>query len=270
MDELVHGQNEKFIENRLSYLLKDQALLHIVKIQRMDDASNSKVRNDQFWDRVSYLSPYLSMSFVLNSNSKVVIFPGKLKLLVKPFVEEIERIFEDKVIYQITGATIEKGHERLLPYKLSNPEWVSTNTVEVIIPRVQENKLFITFIDNDEVIQLFLQDHLIASDWDEIELDLEWFRDAQSFFNSGRLEKKGKHLVILDGVLQKMDGLKVLKWIRERYEHNLVEVVMISKSLSDQEIVQAFEIGAFDYIKKPFKIEEVLARLKRTAKRMLV
>ncbi len=133
---------------------------------------------------------------------------------------------------------------------------------------VQHKLLNITIIDDEEVIRSFLTDQLEASPWGELEVSVEAFREGESFFESNRLEKEGKHIVILDGIMPRMDGLEVLNKIRQSYSEERVSVIMVTSRSREQDIVAALEDGAFDYVTKPFKIHELIARIKRIVQRM--
>lgn len=70
-------------------------------------------------------------------------------------------------------------------------------------------------------------------------------------------------LVILDLALPDMDGLEVMRRLRE---WSRVPVIILSVRDSDQDKVSLLDAGADDYLTKPFSVEELLARL-RTALR---
>lgn len=66
-------------------------------------------------------------------------------------------------------------------------------------------------------------------------------------------------LVILDLGLPDMDGLEVLKKLREWYPH---PVIILSVRNSEDDIVAALDNGANDYLTKPFRTGELLARIR--------
>ena len=67
-------------------------------------------------------------------------------------------------------------------------------------------------------------------------------------------------LVILDLGLPDIDGLSVLREIRRRGEHMPVIVLTARDDLNDK--VEGLDAGATDYVTKPFKLEELLARVR--------
>lgn len=71
-------------------------------------------------------------------------------------------------------------------------------------------------------------------------------------------------LVLLDIMLPHMDGIDVLKWIRKDYE---TPVIMLTAKGETFDKVLALELGADDYIVKPFEPKELIARIKAVLRR---
>ncbi len=81
-------------------------------------------------------------------------------------------------------------------------------------------------------------------------------------------EKERFGLVILDIHMPEMDGFEVLEHLRSSQEYSGVPIVMLTGAGSETEVVKGFELGADDYIVKPFSPAELTARLKRFTKVM--
>ena len=78
-----------------------------------------------------------------------------------------------------------------------------------------------------------------------------------------RLEDRAPDAVVLDLMMPVHDGLDVLRRIRASDTHGDTPVVMLTARRAEQDIVGALELGANDYLVKPFMPEELLARLSR-------
>ena len=74
-------------------------------------------------------------------------------------------------------------------------------------------------------------------------------------------------LVLLDIMLPNIDGIDVLKWIRKEYE---TPVIMLTAKGETFDKVLGLELGADDYIVKPFEAKEMLARIKAVLRRYSV
>jgi DNA-binding response OmpR family regulator len=72
-------------------------------------------------------------------------------------------------------------------------------------------------------------------------------------------------LLLLDIMMPKLDGLEVCRQMRESGFH--MPVLMLTAKSQEADIVRGLEVGADDYITKPFTIREVLARIKAALRR---
>ena len=81
------------------------------------------------------------------------------------------------------------------------------------------------------------------------------------------LEQKKPDLVILDLGLPDMQGLELLRMIRARNEG--VPIVILSSRGDEASKVQALDLGADDYVTKPFGMDELLARMRAALRHQL-
>lgn len=70
--------------------------------------------------------------------------------------------------------------------------------------------------------------------------------------------------VVLDVMLPSLDGIEVCRRIRDSSE---VPVVMLTARTETEDVVRALEVGADDYVKKPFEIPELIARIRAALRR---
>ena len=119
-------------------------------------------------------------------------------------------------------------------------------------------KRHILVVEDDPSITLGLQMNLEAEGYEvSIAVDGE---DGLARAVSSNVD-----LVILDVMLPKMNGLEVVKAIRSQGNH--VPVVMLSARGAEMDKVLGLELGAEDYITKPFSLAELLARVKAVLRR---
>ena len=70
-------------------------------------------------------------------------------------------------------------------------------------------------------------------------------------------------LVILDLVMPYHDGFEVCQKLRARPETRTTPVIILSMKEKEQDALRAFEVGADDYIRKPFNALELVARARK-------
>jgi len=73
-------------------------------------------------------------------------------------------------------------------------------------------------------------------------------------------------LVVLDLGLPDIDGIDVLKYLRS--QHNVTPVLILTARNALDDKVRALDIGADDYLAKPFEMPELLARLRAMSRRL--
>jgi len=108
-------------------------------------------------------------------------------------------------------------------------------------------------IEDEERVALWLQNELRAHGY-----PVEWVRSGPDALR--RVLDPGVSLVILDLDLLRMDGLDVLKAIRE--QGATVPVLALSVRGGVEHRVRGLDLGADDYLGKPFAFEELLARVR--------
>lgn len=74
-------------------------------------------------------------------------------------------------------------------------------------------------------------------------------------------------LVLLDVKMPGLDGFEVLKSIRARFPPSRLPIVVVTSLGAEQDILRGFELGADDYVLKPFAPAELLARVRRLLSR---
>jgi diguanylate cyclase (GGDEF)-like protein len=78
------------------------------------------------------------------------------------------------------------------------------------------------------------------------------------------IDQNGIDLVILDLMMPKVSGWDVLEAVRERRGSRAMPIIVLSAVTTEDAKLKAFDLGAADYIVKPFAVGELLARVNRT------
>jgi DNA-binding response OmpR family regulator len=78
------------------------------------------------------------------------------------------------------------------------------------------------------------------------------------------IERHAPNLVLLDVMMPRMDGFTVCQRVRE---FSVVPIIIVTARGQDQEKVKGLDLGADDYLTKPFSIDELLARVRAVLRR---
>ena len=95
--------------------------------------------------------------------------------------------------------------------------------------------------------------------------EIEEFEDAKALYE--RLEKKTPDLFLLDVMLPDEDGLEIVKKLRAMPQTKHLPVMMVTAKTTELDKVRGLDIGADDYMTKPFGIMELLSRVKALLRR---
>jgi two-component system phosphate regulon response regulator OmpR len=115
----------------------------------------------------------------------------------------------------------------------------------------------VLIIDDDEKLQRLLKEYLGRNGFYALTL-LNGSRVLET------IRSESPDLIILDIMLPGKDGLEVLKDIRK--DHNL-PIIMLTAKGEDTDRIVGLELGADDYLPKPFNPRELLARIKAILRR---
>ncbi|HZT53200.1 MAG TPA: response regulator transcription factor [Gaiellaceae bacterium] len=115
-------------------------------------------------------------------------------------------------------------------------------------------------IEDDEVIAQAMVRHLAAADFDPVAV-------ANGRQGLARLRYERPDVCVLDLMLPGVDGWKLIETVRG--EGIGTPIVVVSARGTEHDRVHALEIGADDYLVKPFSMQELVARVRAAARRSL-
>lgn len=104
----------------------------------------------------------------------------------------------------------------------------------------------------------------------EYNLRKEGFRTSRAYDGKSGLKaalEKPFDLVILDLMLPAVDGLEVCRRLKSSQKASAIPIIMLTAKGSETDRVLGLELGADDYITKPFSMRELIARVKAVLKR---
>ena len=96
---------------------------------------------------------------------------------------------------------------------------------------------------------------------------VEGFEYARDFYK--KLEERMPDLVLLDIMLPDEDGLQIVERLRRRPETKKLPVIMVTAKTTEIDKVKGLDVGADDYLSKPFGVMELIARVKAILRRTM-
>jgi len=130
----------------------------------------------------------------------------------------------------------------------------STFPLHSVTPKV------IAVVDDEPDIQELVTIHLNKAGY-----KAKGFDDGESFFQF--ISKTEVDLVILDLMLPDADGIEICKYLKNDERYKNIPVIMLTARSEETEKILGLEIGADDYVTKPFSPRELVARVKAVIRR---
>ena len=81
------------------------------------------------------------------------------------------------------------------------------------------------------------------------------------------VQEEHPNLVVLDWMMPKLSGLEVCRQLRSNKETKAIPIILLSARSEDVDKVRGLEIGADDYVSKPFSVVELMARINAQLRR---
>ena len=94
---------------------------------------------------------------------------------------------------------------------------------------------------------------------------VESFCDGESFFK--RFKEQKPNLILLDMMLPNIQGSEILKTIRDDESNDEIQIIIVSANRLVMDKVDGLDLGADDYIEKPFDILELMSRVNSKVRR---
>ncbi|KPK73649.1 hypothetical protein AMJ87_01135 [candidate division WOR_3 bacterium SM23_60] len=121
------------------------------------------------------------------------------------------------------------------------------------------NKLVAVVDDEPDIVKL-VSIHLKKAHFAVAE-----FLDGETFMKS--LPEKKPDLIVLDLMLPDADGMDICKYLKKHNEYSAIPIIMLTARSDETDKIVGLELGADDYVTKPFSPRELIARIKAVLRR---
>ena len=119
----------------------------------------------------------------------------------------------------------------------------------------------ILIVEDEEIIRLGLQDNFELENY-----IVETAADGEEAI--AKADSFMPHLVILDLMIPKKSGFEVCRVIRKKHPQTFI--IMLTAKTEETSKVAGLEMGADDYVTKPFSVRELMARIKANLRKVEV
>ncbi|WZL72712.1 response regulator [Clostridiaceae bacterium 35-E11] len=102
---------------------------------------------------------------------------------------------------------------------------------------------------------------MIKTRWTEMGYEVAYADDGEEGLQLSQLLKPD--LMIVDLMLPKLDGFEIIRQVKKNPETQNTKIIVLSSKKKEEDILRCFDLGADDYMIKPFSLKELEQRAKR-------
>jgi two-component system phosphate regulon response regulator PhoB len=124
-------------------------------------------------------------------------------------------------------------------------------------------KTKVLLVEDDEDIGEMLQMSLQAND-----LEVVWCLDVMKAQEA--LRQTIPDIILLDWMLPGISGPDWVKFLKNQEENKKIPIIMLTARSTEQDKIRGLEVGADDYVTKPFSIKELAARIQAVLRRVQI
>ncbi|MFE4709997.1 diguanylate cyclase [Paenibacillus sp. NPDC056722] len=303
VDELTGAFNRKHFNQTMKQLLSDYRRTNRVFSLVLIDLDHFKAINDTYGhlagDEVLHtFSEFVQASirvedvFCRYGGEEFALFlPNTDASSAKLVVERIQRRFSAKEFrtkkhtFNVTfssGITevkageeqhsvklVEEADKALYASKHGGRNQTTIYTQQLLATKF-DSVLNVIIVDDDALVRRIVTSEF--ADWkpsNMAKVNISSYSSGPEFLQSDWYSSEEKYIVLLDGIMPVLDGIEVLERIRGNYPEENIVVIMLTGRNNQADIVHALQMGADDYVIKPFDMNELMLRIERLAFRFL-
>lgn len=146
-----------------------------------------------------------------------------------------------------------------------------TNKSEITMHNFSEReveKIKVSIIENDPIVLAILKNLMERTTVKYFDFEIQTFSDGLTFLQSNWYQSDHTHIVLLNDILPRVNGIEVLKTLRGLPNTQKYIIFMMSKRQGDEATSYAFENGVDAYFTRPFNLRLISAQIKSILKRL--
>ncbi len=299
IDELTQVYNRKYLSTIYENLIRQMKRNHRSFSLAMIDLDYFKHVNDTYGHIVGdqVLKEFTKLlKQNIRENDDIIRYGGEEFLVIFPEMtleesfnrlndirEQFSRVafyFNEETFYCTFSAGILEVKESirtleevisLADSKLYQAKEEGRNLVKAVFAEgtmIKKKRLRVTVVDDDPIIRSLLTNTIKSSSISHMyDVSIQSFNSGLHLFVDEKwLGKSLPHLFVLDGMMPDMDGLEIIKRLRNHHNEKQFSILMLTSRNSEADIMKALQLGADDYMTKPFQLQDLASRLEHLLK----
>lgn len=202
------------------------------------------------------------------------VLPNSGKKEVQAFLKRLKSHFslEDVHSYKVLFTEVRDSKMSLMEVvKIMKSSTVDESPVHYIEGPwtiTEKSTIKVSLIVNDKIVQEVLHRSISTMNFKNFLLDVRLFEDGLEFESSEWYTSANHHLVVLDDVLPKKNGIEVVHFLRNQASHQKFHIFMLTDRVSEENLINAYQMGIDEVIHKPFNLRLFEALFRRTIERL--
>lgn len=204
------------------------------------------------------------------------VLPNSGKREVIAFLKRLEKHFEvdEHAQYRVLFTEVRDPEVKLLTivkaFKSHTPS-LEANKAEFVDGKWVKgvkSTIRVSLIVNEPIVMEVLKRSITTMKLSNFDLDLQTYEDGLAFETSEWYTSAHTHLVILDDVLPKKNGIEIVHFLRNLPSNQKFHIFMLTDRVSEENLINAYQMGIDEVIQKPFNLRLFEALFRRTIERL--
>lgn len=151
------------------------------------------------------------------------------------------------------------------------PKTEETSTVNYVDgpwTKGSKSTIKVSLVVDEPIIREVLKRSVSTIRLDHFDIELQEFEDGLAFESSEWHKSAHSHLVVLDDVLPKKNGMEVVHFLRNQASNQKFHIFMLTDRVSEENLITAYQMGIDEMIHKPFNLRLFESLFRRTIERL--
>lgn len=204
------------------------------------------------------------------------ILPNSGKKEVAAFLKRMKNHFgiEEPSPYHVFVTEVRDPQASLIEVvktikmRLKTKETSIVNYVDGPWTKGSKSTIKVSLVVGEPIIRDVLKRSISTMRLDHFDIELQQFEDGLAFESSEWHKSAHTHIVVLDDVLPKKNGMEVVHFLRNQASNQKFHIFMLTDRVSEENLITAYQMGIDEMIHKPFNLRLFESLLRRSIERL--